>query len=197
MSSRHTTSVPWNKYLRQLLYLIFYSKMYLILDFTTFIEENIKQRKYFCWYHCRSIFKTGDIRLYFCFGLQTICYIGTDYWVLHLWKVSKTEIYEWNFEEKWCYIHILIHMWSLLLISLCQIIIYNIMDELLNILNNKFGGVLSGIRHGCTNSYIIIKCWLIVAINSQLIDDNKGNGGNIHLPKCNTLDMYYLCVVNT
>ena len=34
-------------------------------------------------------------------------------------------------------------------------------------------------------------------INSRLIDDNKGNGGNIHLPKGNTLDMYYVCVVNT
>ena len=37
----------------------------------------------------------------------------------------------------------------------------------------------------------------IQMINSQLIDDNKGNGGNIHLPKEDTSDMYYACAVNT
>ena len=34
-------------------------------------------------------------------------------------------------------------------------------------------------------------------MNSWLIDDNKGNGGNIHLPKGDTSDMYYVCAINT
>ena len=33
--------------------------------------------------------------------------------------------------------------------------------------------------------------------NSRLIDANTGNGGNIHLPKGDTSDMYYACAVNT
>ena len=33
-------------------------------------------------------------------------------------------------------------------------------------------------------------------INSQLIDDGKGNGGNICLPNINTSDMYYACETN-
>ena len=33
--------------------------------------------------------------------------------------------------------------------------------------------------------------------NSRLIDANTGNGGNIHLPKGYTSDMYYACAVNT
>ena len=37
----------------------------------------------------------------------------------------------------------------------------------------------------------------IKIINSLLIDDNTGNGGNIHLPKEVNSDMYYTCVVHT
>ena len=34
-------------------------------------------------------------------------------------------------------------------------------------------------------------------INSQLIDGNKRNGGNIHLSKEDTSDMYYSCALIT
>ena len=34
-------------------------------------------------------------------------------------------------------------------------------------------------------------------INIQLIDDNKENRGNIHKPKGDTSDMYYVCAINT
>ena len=34
-------------------------------------------------------------------------------------------------------------------------------------------------------------------INSRLIDTNRGNGGNIHLAKGDTSDMYYACAVKT